>query len=622
MQLTPQLIRLNARANSKQEAIAQVAQLLANNGKTTPAYEQSMLAREAQENTYLGNGVAIPHGIPENRHFIHETAIAIVQFPQGVDWEDGELAYLVVGIAAKDNEHLGILKRLSTVVSEEKTAKRLAQTDDIQDILSTLSAVATSADAYSAHREDNSSSHKTQKDLIIGVTACPTGVAHTYMAQEALEKGAEALGYAVKIETQGSVGARNVLHDEEIAQAAVVIIAADTNVDAQRFAGKKLYRTTTKAAIANAQAVIEKAFAEGTPHQAEHSTSTSANKQKTGVYKHLMTGVSHMLPFVVAGGLLIALGFALGSFLLGAEGIHIYKEEYRQTLAATLFWIGKDAFALFVPILGAYIGYSIAGRTALAPAMVGAYIAANTGAGFLGAILAGFIAGYWVAWLSKIIKLPKELESLKPMIILPLLGTTVVGLLMYYLIGEPIAFIQSGLEDWLKNMQGTNALLLGAILGAMMAIDMGGPINKAAYLFSTALIASDVFAPMAATMAAGMTPPLAIALATLLVHNRFSEEERQAGKATGILGLSFITEGAIPFAAKDPLRVIPALMIGSALAGALSMWFECGLRAPHGGIFVLFIPNAVINLGGYALAIALGTGASTLALALFKKPVA
>ena len=506
------------------------------------------------------------------------------------------------------------MKRLSTVVGDEEVAERLAKTTDAEDIRRALSDV--------AGGESAAPQTAATGKYVIGITSCPTGVAHTYMAQEALEKGAQVLGHEVKIETQGSVGADNVLTAEDIARADVVIIAADTNVDPARFVGKRLYRTGTKAAINDAVQVINTAFASAPVFgDADAAASASAKPERTGVYKHLMTGVSHMLPFVVAGGLLIALGFAIGSFMFGEQGIYIYKEEYAGTLGQTLFQIGKDAFALFVPVLGAYIAYSIAGRPGIAPGMVGAYIAANTGAGFLGAIVAGFIAGYFVAWLAKVIKLPRELDSLKPMIILPLVGTAVIGLLMYYLIAHPVADAQSALETWLKSLQGSSALLLGALLGGMMALDMGGPVNKAAYLFSSGLIASDVLGPMAATMAAGMTPPLAICCATMLYRNRFTEEERQAGKAAGVLGLSFITEGAIPFAAKDPLRVIPALMIGSAVTGALSMVFGCGLRAPHGGIFVLFIPNAVVNVWAYAFAIIVGTAVSTACLGVFKKRV-
>nr|WP_275042437.1 fructose-specific PTS transporter subunit EIIC [Cardiobacterium hominis] len=376
----------------------------------------------------------------------------------------------------------------------------------------------------------------------------------------------------------------------------------------------------------DAAKVINTAFSEAPVFAADSAAAAAgdAKPERSGVYKHLMTGVSYMLPFVVAGGLLIALGFAFASFQFGEKGIFIYEDAYKGTFAANLFWAGKAAFELFIPVLGGYIAYSIAGRPGIAPGMVGALIANQIGAGFLGAILAGFMAGYLVAFLAKTIKLPRELESLKPMIILPLLGTAIVALMMYYVVGKPVGSLMAALTAWLEtqqNAKGFAAFLLGGLLGGMMALDMGGPVNKAAYTVSTALIGSNIFFPMAATMAAGMTPPLAIFCATLLFKNRFTVEEREAGKAAGILGLSFITEGAIPFAAKDPLRVIPALVIGSAVTGALSVAFGCGLHAPHGGVFVLFIPNAVDHVLLYAVAILAGTAVSTACLGVFKKRV-
>ncbi len=476
---------------------------------------------------------------------------------------------------------------------------------------------------------------------IVGITSCPTGIAHTFMAAEALKLAGNKLGYEVKIETQGSVGAQNELTAEDIANADVVIIAADTGVVLDRFVGKKLYSTSTKDAIHDGEALIATALAEGQIHggsevqaqaQAEGTkdsdlldqvAAAKAEKKASlpGLYKHLMTGVSHMLPFVVAGGLLIALGFAIGSFQFGDQGIHIYKDEYRGTLGATLFWIGKAAFALFVPVLGAYIAYSIGGRAALAAGMIGGYMAANDGSGFLGAILAGFFAGYFVLGLTKVLKLPKNLQGLIPILILPLLSVTAVGLAMHYLIGTPVADANAQLTEWLKTLKGSNAAVLGLILGGMMAFDMGGPVNKAAYVFGTSLLGSNVYEPMAAVMAAGMTPPLAIFVASMIFKDRFLEEEHEAAKAAGVLGISFITEGAIPFAARDPLRVIPALMAGSGVAGALSMLFGCGLHAPHGGIFVLFIPNAVDGLISYAIAIAAGTAVTAILLGLLKKPI-
>jgi len=463
--------------------------------------------------------------------------------------------------------------------------------------------------------------------LIVGITSCPTGIAHTFMAAEGVEQGAKALGYAAKIETQGSVGAQNTLTAEEIAAAELVIIAADTNVDMSRFAGKRVYSTGTKGAIANGKALVEKAIAEATLQGAptaggkrDLAAEVAAEKaaraaQRSGPYKHLMTGVSYMLPFVVAGGLLIALAFAMG-------GIYVFDDAHAGTLGQALFNIGKQAFSLMVPFLAAFIAYSIADRPGITPGAVGGVIAGAIGAGFLGGIVAGFLAGYVVLYLNRYIRLGRNLDGLKPVLILPLLGTTIVGLLMVYVIGEPVAVALTWLTDFLKGMQGANAIALGAIIGLMMAFDMGGPVNKAAYTFATGLIASQLYEPMAAAMVAGMTPPLGLALATKLFSNRFSPEEHEAGNAAAVLGIAFITEGAIPFAAKDPFRVIPALMAGSAVAGMISMAVGSELRVPHGGVFVLPIPNAVSNLGGYLVALVAGTIVTAALLRILKKPVA
>lgn len=458
---------------------------------------------------------------------------------------------------------------------------------------------------------------------IVGITSCPTGIAHTFMAAEGLSQAATTLGHEIKVETQGSVGSQNTLTAADIAAADLVIIAADTQVNLDRFTGKRLYSSGTKAAINDGIALVKRAQAEARPHQAasadaQQSEAAPASGAKSGersaAYKHLMTGVSFMLPFVVTGGLLIALGFALG-------GIYVYEDAFKGTLGWTLFNIGaKASFALMVPILSGYIAYSIADRPGIAPGMAGGMIAGSIGSGFLGGIVAGFIAGYVVKYLNEKIQLGRNFDGLKPVLILPLLGTTIVGLLMYYVLGQPVAAALGAVTDWLKGLQGSSALALGMILGGMMAFDMGGPINKAAYTFATGLLASQVYAPMAAVMAAGMTPPLGIALAALLFKNRFSADEREGAKAAGVLGISFITEGAIPFAAKDPLRVIPALVAGSALAGAISMAAGCELRVPHGGVFVLPIPNAVTNLGMYLVALAAGTALTAVALGIFKKP--
>ena len=457
---------------------------------------------------------------------------------------------------------------------------------------------------------------------IVGITSCPTGIAHTFMAAEGLEQGAKNQGHAIKVETQGSVGAKNTLTDADIAAADLVIIAADTQVDKTRFAGKRLYEASTKAAIHDGAALVRTAISDAKVTGATPSTDQGQSAPapqaaaRTGAYKHLMTGVSYMIPFVVAGGLLIAISFAVG-------GINVFEDTNQGTFGWTLFQIGaKAGFTLMVPILAGFIAYSIADRPGIAPGMIGGMIASTIGAGFLGGIAAGFIAGYTVKFLSDHIPLPRTLAGLKPVLILPLLGTVIVGVLMYYVVGEPVAVALAAITAWLKGLQGSNAMFLGLLLGAMVAFDMGGPINKAAYAFATGLITSQVYAPMAAVMAAGMVPPLGLALAAVLFKNRFSLDEREAAGATAVLGISFITEGAIPYAAKDPLRVIPALVAGSAVAGAISMVFDCDLRVPHGGVFVLPIPNAVTHLGPYLAAIVVGTLVTATTLFFLKRPLA
>jgi PTS system fructose-specific IIC component len=457
-----------------------------------------------------------------------------------------------------------------------------------------------------------------KRGKLVAITACPTGIAHTFMAAEALKTAADEAGYDIRVETQGSVGAKNLLTDEEIAEAEAVIIGADTHVSLDRFAGKRLLRTSVGDALKRSKSVVAEALAlpapQGSPTLTEQVAAAKARSkgQETGPYKHLLTGVSFMLPMVVAGGLIIALSFVFG--------LEAAKEK--GTLAAVLMQIGGGAaFALMVPVLAGYIAFSIADRPGLTPGLVGGMLAVQLEAGFLGGILAGFLAGYIARWLRDTIRLPKNLEGLKPVLVLPLLSTLAVGLLMIYVVGAPVAFVMAAMTRFLQGLTGANAVLLGALLGAMMAADMGGPVNKAAYAFSVGLLSSNIFTPMAAVMAAGMTPPLGLALATLIARNRFTLQEREAGKAAAVLGLAFITEGAIPFAAKDPLRVIPALALGSSVAGALSMVFGVGLRTPHGGVFVLAIPGAVSSLLSYVLAILAGTVVTALVLAVLKRPV-
>lgn len=552
----------------------------------SPSEVQSILAKEALKKAAQGshNIVDIVTVAPDQHS---------VQFNNMPN--DGD-AVLLVSVADD------IKKQLATLSQTDATIESVLK--DPQQVLSTV-------------KGSNGAVATNNNTKIVAITSCPTGIAHTFMAAEGLQSGAEALGIEMRVETQGSVGAQDALTDEEIANADIVIIAADREVDRSRFNGKRVYSSGTKSAINDGKGYIKTALAEAKMQKGESSGQTesaSSDTKKAGPYKHLMTGVSFMLPFVVAGGLLIALAFALG-------GINAGSAENSGTLAYMLSTIGGVGFSLMVPALAGYIAFSIADRPGLAPGMIGGLLAAQLGAGFLGGIIAGFMAGYIVLWLNKTIRLSRNLDGLKPVLILPLLGTLIVGLIMVYIIGEPASALLKGLESWLKGMQGTSALFLGAVIGGMMAVDLGGPVNKAAYATSAALISTGVYEPIAAVMAAGMTPPLAAAIATRVFKSKFTKDEYESGVATGVLGLSFISEGAIPFAARDPFRVIPSFVIGSAVAGAISMVLGCELRAPHGGIFVLLIPGAITNLLGYIIAIIAGTAVSVVLLGIVKKKV-
>lgn len=457
-----------------------------------------------------------------------------------------------------------------------------------------------------------------QKPLrFVAITACPTGVAHTFMAADALKQGAEKLGYIIDVETQGSVGAKNILTDEAIAQADFVILATDIEVNRERFAGKKIYHCSTGFALKQTEQAFAQAIATAqsssnkTNNQHSNSKTSSKTKEKTGVYKHLMTGVSFMLPIVVAGGLLIALSFVFG--------IEAFKEQ--GSLADVLMQTGKAAFTLMVPILSGYIAYSIADRPGLAAGLIGGLLSAQIGAGFLGAIVSGFIAGYSALLIAKKFPLPQSMQALKPILIIPLISSLIVGLLMFYVVGEPVKQLFEMMENFLNNMGTQNAIVMGLILGAMMCVDMGGPINKAAYTFSVGLLTmenANQF-PIAAAMAGGMVPAIGMAIATWLARYKFTEDERNAGNASFVLGLCFISEGAIPFAAKDPMRVIPSCIIGGAVTGALVAFFHITLAAPHGGVFVLLIPNAVSHVGAYLIAIACGSVLTGVMYALLKR---
>ena len=450
---------------------------------------------------------------------------------------------------------------------------------------------------------------------VVAVTACPTGVAHTFMAAEAIDTEAKKRGWWVKVETRGSVGAGNAITAEEVAQADLVIVAADIEVDLAKFAGKPMYRTSTGLALKKTAQELDKAVAEARPYQPQggQSSGQEEKKEKAGAYRHLLTGVSYMLPMVVAGGLSIALSFAFG--------ITAFKEQ--GTLAAALMQIGgSSAFALMVPVLAGFIAFSIADRPGLTPGLIGGMIATSINAGFLGGIIAGFIAGYAAKFLSSKVKLPSSMEALKPILIIPLVASLITGLLMIYVVGKPVAGIMSGLTAWLANMGTANAVVLGAILGGMMCTDMGGPVNKVAYAFGVGLLSSQTYAPMAAIMAAGMVPPLAMGLATLVARKKFNKGQQEGGKAALVLGLCFISEGAIPFAARDPMRVLPCCIIGGAVTGATSMAIGAKLMAPHGGLFVLLIPGAITPVIGYLGAIVIGTLIAGLTYAVLKRPEA
>lgn len=447
---------------------------------------------------------------------------------------------------------------------------------------------------------------------IVAVTACPTGVAHTFMAAEALQTAARQMGLQLSVETQGSVGARNPLSAAAIAEADVVLLAADIDVPTARFAGKRIYRCGTGVALKQAPATLTRALAEAREESpaSDGAAAAAPRNEKTGVYKHLLTGVSFMLPMVVAGGLLIALSFVFG--------IEAFREQ--GTLPAALMQIGGEAaFKLMVPLLAGYIAYSIADRPGLAPGMIGGLLASTLGAGFIGGIVAGFLAGYSARAISRWLTLPTSLEALKPILLIPLFSSLFTGLVMIYVVGKPVAGLLAGLTEFLDSMGTTNAILLGIVLGAMMCVDLGGPVNKAAYAFSVGLLASQSYAPMAATMAAGMVPPIGLGIASFIARRKFAQSEREAGKAAFVLGLCFISEGAIPFAAKDPLRVIPASVAGGALTGALSMYFGCKLMAPHGGLFVMLIPNAINHALLYLLAIVAGSLLTAVVYALLKR---
>lgn len=513
------------------------------------------------------------------------------------------------------NADLVVVVKTGPLSLQRFVGKRVAQSTPSEALLDPEAFLRSAADTASElqQADEADAAHTSGKPKLVAITACPTGVAHTFMAAEALQQAAIRKGYDLQVETRGSVGARNVLEAQAIEEADVVLLAADIEVDVTRFAGKRVFRCGTGVALKQPDATLDRALEEGAVLAGGAAASASGEQkgEKAGVYKHLLTGVSYMLPMVVAGGLLIALSFVFG--------IEAFKEE--GTLAAALMKIGGEtAFQLMVPLLAGYIAYSIADRPGLAPGMIGGLLAGTLGAGFIGGIIAGFVAGYAAKAVSRWIPLPASIESLKPILIIPLLASLVTGLVMIYIVGTPVAKLLAGLTEFLDTMGTSNAILLGLLLGTMMCVDLGGPVNKAAYAFSVGLLASQSYAPMAATMAAGMVPPIGMGIATLIARRKFAQTEREAGKAALVLGCCFISEGAIPFAAKDPLRVIPASIAGGALTGALSMAFGAKLLAPHGGLFVLLIPNAINHALLYLAAILAGSLVTGVIYAVIKRP--
>lgn len=628
--LAVESIDLNGKATGKTDVLNQCVDLMAKSGKIADIekYRKGVFAREDEGTTGIGMGIAIPHCKSDA---VKKAGLAAMVVKNGVDFEslDGTPAKIIFLIAApntEDNVHLQVLSKLSVMLMDEHFTNSLINANSVDEFLSII-------DDAEAVKDANNEPKKEEKvssgAFIVAVTACPTGIAHTYMAAEALEKKAKELGYQIKVETRGSGGAKNVLTEDEIAKAAAVIVACDTKVPTDRFDGKKVIVCQVSDGINKTEELVKRAAAGDAP-VFKASGKASDTQQSTGgkesvahqIYKHLMNGVSHMLPFVVGGGILIAIAFLIDGFCVDINSLPADQRSNFGTIteAAALFkGIGGIAFGFMLPILSGFIAMSIADRPGLAVGFVGGAIAANGTSGFLGALVAGFLAGYTVLLLKKILdKLPESLDGMKPVLLYPLLGIFIVGVIMQFVVEPPIGALNAAINEGLKGLNGSSAVLLGALLGGMMSVDMGGPVNKAAYVFGTASIAAGNYNIMAAVMIGGMVPPIAIALATLFFKNKFTAEQRKAGPTNFIMGLSFISEGAIPFAASDPLRVIPACVVGSAVAGALSMAFGCTLMAPHGGIFVVpTIGNPVM----YLIALLIGSVISCVLLGLLKKKV-
>lgn len=625
-------ISLNAAPADKKETLDLAVELMAKSGKLSDVekYREQVYAREEESTTGIGEGIAIPHGKCDA---VKAPGLAAMVIKNGVEYEslDGEpvtLLFLIAAPNTKDNVHLDVLSKLSVMLMDENFTTSLRNAKSVDEFLQIIDAADESAKSIDDRLSDTGITTEKKKGFkLLAVTSCPTGIAHTYMAAEALEKAARAADCQIKIETRGSAGAKNVLTAEEIEAADCIIVAADAKVPMDRFNGKKVISCQVSDGIGKADQLVKQAMSGNVEvfHGESSETTTAVTGKESAahkIYTQLMNGVSHMLPFVVGGGILIAIAFLIDGLNVDINALPADQRSNFGTItpiAAMFKNIGGVAFGLMLPVLAGFIGMAIGDRPALALGFVGGMLAANGKSGFLGALAAGFLAGYLILGLRKICdKLPDAIENLAPVLIYPVVGILIMGLAMNFVVEPIMGGINTGLNNFLSGMGDSSRVVLGLILGGMMAIDMGGPFNKAAYVFGTAAIAAGNYDIMAAVMIGGMTPPCAIALATLLFKNKFTKEERDAGPTNFIMGLAFITEGAIPFAASDPLHVLPSCIIGSALAGALSMAFHCTLMAPHGGIFVFpVVGNAVM----YLVALVAGTVVSALLLGVLKKKV-
>ena len=628
--LSKESIRLDGVAENKQDALEKMVALMAASGKIADVekYRKGVFAREEEGTTGIGEGIAIPHCKSDA---VKAPGLAAMVVKGGVDFDalDGaptDLIFLIAAPDTEDNVHLDVLSRLSVMLMDENFTNGLRNAKTVDEFLAVIDGAEEEREEKEEKKEPAAAEKTADNRLVLAVTGCPTGIAHTYMAAESLEKKAAELGCRIKVETRGSGGAKNVLTKQEIDEAVCIIVAADTQVPMDRFSGKPVIQCKVSDGISKADELLHKALDgkasiyHGKGGEAEDNSDEAKDSIGHRIYTNLMNGVSHMLPFVVGGGILIAIAFLIDGFSVDLNSLPVEDRINFGTitpLAAMFKQIGGVAFGFMLPILAGFIAMSIADRPGLAVGFVGGSIAATGTSGFLGALVAGFLAGYLVLLLKKIFsKLPESLDGIKPVLLYPVLGILLVGMIMLYVVEPPIGALNTWINSALEGMNGTRAVILGALLGGMMSVDMGGPVNKAAYVFGTASIAAGNYNIMAAVMIGGMVPPIAIALATLFFKNKFTVEERKAGPTNFIMGLSFITEGAIPFAASDPLRVLPACIVGSAVAGGMSMAFNCTLMAPHGGIFVFLTVGHPLL---YLLSLAVGSAITCVLLGILKK---